>query len=71
MNRKQAEGLARHIETDDPGCTVTGYRKQNGAVHIEVVDTRTGYPFVISSEGDWSGRVEDSAEMIAWLDAVK
>jgi hypothetical protein len=71
MNNRQAHRLARRIERDDSRVTVTGYRRwpftdrhgnEYGARwEIDCVDTRTGYPFVISTPEQWEERREDAA----------
>jgi len=58
MNHREAQRLARRIEREDPRCHVTGTRRYEGSSYaLDVVDTRTGIPFVVNSPEDWDDRV--------------
>ena len=64
MTKRDAQRLAKKIAKDAPGCTVTGMRvwtseRRPGhySYEVEVVDTRTGYPFVVTSSEDWVERL--------------
>jgi hypothetical protein len=53
-----ARYLAKRIAREAPTCQVTGYRHHNGGFYeIDVTDTLTGYPFVVTSVEQWTERV--------------
>ena len=62
MTHIQADKLWRTIEMDDPKCRVMGLRHDDSGYSLDVEDTRTGYPFVVSSPEEWQRRKEEAEE---------
>lgn len=61
--RRQAERLATRIEKDDPRCQITNIRHHDsGYYSVAAVDTRTGYPFVVTCAEDWEERLRAAGE---------
>lgn len=53
-----ARCMAKRIARDCPTCMVTGFRHRNsGAYEIDVQDTVTGCPFVITDDDQWTERM--------------
>lgn len=69
MNKHEAENLGKRIVAEDPRCRVDGLRSEVGGYNIDVVDTRTGYQFVIASPADWDERVAEAKRYDQILDA--
>jgi len=60
VNKSEAEILSKRIVKEDPKCRVDGLRSESGGYSIDVVDTRTGYQFVVASSEDWDERVAEA-----------
>jgi len=60
VNKSEAENLSARIVEEDPRCHVDGLRSESGGYSIDVVDTRTGYQFVVADPADWDERVAEA-----------
>ncbi len=63
MNKRQAEAVARDIERH--GLTVTGFRRydygrKGSSWAVDVLDTKTGYPFTVDDAAQWHERKFDA-----------
>lgn len=70
MTRTQAEQLRDLIHREDERCEVTSYRQEGDVTSLDVVDTRTGIPFVIHNLQEWSDRLDAARAMAAAFDDV-
>ena len=61
MNRKEAQHLAREIESDDKYMMNVGLRRYDtGSYAVEATDGRTGYSIVVNSPEEWDQRMMEA-----------
>lgn len=62
MTKTEANRLSKIITRTSPHCRIDGLRKWGGdGYELDVVDTTTGVPFVVSDRGEWLDRLTDVA----------
>lgn len=75
MDKRTSQQLARRIEREDSGITVTGSRRwallngRGASYELDCVDNRNGITFVVSNPGQWGERRDDmknAAEVDTW-----
>lgn len=69
MDKRTAEYLSERIEITDRYAVVTSLHRYGRSYEINVVDTRTGTPFVVRSIEEWQERLR--AADLAWSEFLR